>query len=76
MEGVNALEKTGSISVFEEVGKMGHEQVVYCHDKATGLKAIIGIHNTVLGPALGGTRMWNYATEEEAAIDVLDYQEV
>ena len=71
MEGVNALEKTGSISVFEEVTKMGHEQVVYCHDEATGLKAIIGIHNTVLGPALGGTRMWNYATEEEAAIDVL-----
>ena len=71
MEGVNALEKTGSISVFEEVSKMGHEQIVYCHDEATGLKAIIGIHNTVLGPALGGTRMWNYATEEEAAIDVL-----
>ncbi len=71
MEGANALEKTGSISIFEEVGKMGHEQIVYCHDEATGLKAIIGIHNTVLGPALGGTRMWNYATEEEAAIDVL-----
>ena len=71
MEEVNALEKTGSISVFEEVAKMGHEQIVYCHDEATGLKAIIGIHNTVLGPALGGTRMWNYATEEEAAIDVL-----
>ena len=71
MEGVTALEKTGSISIFEEVAKMGHEQIVYCHDEATGLKAIIGIHNTVLGPALGGTRMWNYASEEEAAIDVL-----
>lgn len=50
---------------------MGHEQVVHCHDEATGLKAIIGIHNTVLGPALGGTRMWNYTSEEEAITDVL-----
>ena len=48
-----------------------HEQVVFCHDKDTGLRAIIGIHNTVLGPALGGTRMWNYATEYEALTDVL-----
>ncbi|MDH5597972.1 MAG: leucine dehydrogenase [Cyclobacteriaceae bacterium] len=50
---------------------MGHEQVVFCHDEATGLKAIIAIHNTILGPALGGTRLWNYATEEEALTDVL-----
>lgn len=71
MEEVNALDKTGSISVFEMASEMGHEQVVYCHDAATGLKAIIGIHNTVLGPSLGGTRMWNYASEQEAAIDVL-----
>ncbi len=48
-----------------------HEQVVFCSDKDTGLKAIIGIHNTVLGPALGGTRMWNYATEWDALNDVL-----
>ncbi|MGW8122326.1 Glu/Leu/Phe/Val dehydrogenase dimerization domain-containing protein [Roseivirga echinicomitans] len=68
---VNDKEKIGSISIFEEAAKLGHEQVVFCHDEPTGLKAIIGIHNTVLGPALGGTRMWNYATEEEAAIDVL-----
>lgn len=71
MEGIQEMEKVGSISVFSEVAKLGHEQIVYCHDEATGLKAIIGIHNTVLGPALGGTRMWNYATEEEAAIDVI-----
>lgn len=71
MEGIQEMEKVGSISIFEEASKLGHEQVVYCHDEATGLKAIIGIHNTVLGPALGGTRFWNYATEEEAAIDVL-----
>ncbi len=60
-----------SISIFERAAQMGHEQIIFCHDEPTGLKAIIGIHNTVLGPALGGTRFWNYATEEEAAIDVL-----
>jgi leucine dehydrogenase len=48
-----------------------HEQVVFCNDNATGLKAIIAVHNTVLGPALGGTRMWNYANELEALNDVL-----
>ena len=48
-----------------------HEQVVFCHDKDTGLKAIIGVHNTVLGPALGGTRMWSYVSETEALTDVL-----
>lgn len=58
-------------SVFEQVAEFQHEQVVYCHDHETGLKAIIGIHNTVLGPALGGTRMWHYATEAEALHDVL-----
>lgn len=50
---------------------MGHEQVVFCQDPSTGLKAIIGIHNTVLGPALGGTRMWAYESEAEALTDVL-----
>lgn len=50
---------------------MGHEQVVFCHDDATGLKAIIAIHSTVLGPALGGTRMWNYRSEQQALTDVL-----
>ncbi|MBX2944260.1 MAG: Glu/Leu/Phe/Val dehydrogenase [Cyclobacteriaceae bacterium] len=50
---------------------MGHEQVVFCYDEATGLKSIIAIHNTTLGPALGGTRMWNYANEQEALTDVL-----
>jgi leucine dehydrogenase len=58
---------------FELIEKHGdnHEQVVYCRNKETGLKAIIAIHNTTLGPALGGTRMWNYKTEEEALVDVL-----
>jgi len=67
----NLEENIKSASIFSEVSKMGHEQVVFCHDEPTGLKAIIGIHNTILGPALGGTRMWNYASEEEAVIDVL-----
>ena len=57
--------------VFGQVSFDNHEQIVFCHDKDTGLKAIIGIHNTVLGPALGGTRMWNYASEWEALNDVL-----
>ncbi len=61
-----------SAGTFELIGKHGdHEQVVYCHNKDVGLKAIIAIHNTALGPALGGTRMWNYKNEEEALIDVL-----
>ena len=48
-----------------------HEQIVFCNDEDTGLKAIIGIHNTTLGPALGGTRMWQYKSEWEALNDVL-----
>jgi leucine dehydrogenase len=57
--------------VFGQNSFDDHEQIVFCNDKDTGLKAIIGIHNTVLGPALGGTRMWNYANEWEALNDVL-----
>ncbi len=57
--------------VFGQESFDNHEQIVFCNDKDTGLKAIIGIHNTVLGPALGGTRMWNYTTEWEALNDVL-----
>jgi len=49
----------------------GHEQVVYCSDTASGLRAIIAIHSTALGPALGGTRFHPYATEAEALEDVL-----
>ncbi len=50
----------------------GHEQVVFCADKASGLRAIIAIHSTALGPALGGTRFYPYATEEAALADVLE----
>jgi leucine dehydrogenase len=57
--------------VFGQVSFDDHEQIVFCNDKDTGLKAIIGIHNTVLGPALGGTRMWQYENEWAALNDVL-----
>jgi len=57
--------------VLSQMVDMDHEQIVFCQDKATGLKAIIGIHNTTLGPALGGTRMWQYANGTEALTDVL-----
>ena len=56
---------TGRMSQFD------HEQVVFCQDKATGLKSIIAIHDTTLGPAVGGTRMWAYASEADALTDVL-----
>ena len=65
----NQLQKADP--VFGQLSFDNHEQVVFCNDKDTGLKAIIGIHNTVLGPALGGTRMWQYANEWEALNDVL-----
>ena len=56
---------------FEKMTSMGHEQIVYFSDSSCDLKAIVAIHNTTLGPALGGTRMWPYASEEEALTDVL-----
>lgn len=59
------------MGVFDLMERYGHEQVVFCYDKATGLKAIIGIHDTSLGPALGGVRLWPYDTEEDALLDVL-----
>jgi len=52
-------------------GRADHEQVVFCQDTATGLKAIIGIYSTALGPGLGGTRFYPYGTEDEALTDVL-----
>ncbi|MFD2561650.1 Leu/Phe/Val dehydrogenase [Aquimarina rubra] len=57
--------------VFGQLSFNDHEQVVFCQDKDTGLKAIIGVHNTILGPALGGTRMYDYQTEWDALNDVL-----
>ncbi|MFA7098025.1 MAG: Glu/Leu/Phe/Val dehydrogenase dimerization domain-containing protein [Gammaproteobacteria bacterium] len=56
---------------FDYMEKYGYEQLVYFYDRETGLKAITCIHDTTLGPALGGTRIWNYSSEEEATLDVL-----
>ncbi|MEK6477699.1 Glu/Leu/Phe/Val dehydrogenase dimerization domain-containing protein [Catalinimonas sp. 4WD22] len=71
VESVSENPKSKALDVFGIMAQYGHEQLVQCYDKATGLKAVIGIHSTVLGPAMGGTRMWNYATHEEGVIDAL-----
>jgi len=62
------------MSVFDTEGSdaAGHEQVVFCQDRQTGLKAIIGIYSTALGPALGGTRFYPYENEEAAITDALN----
>ncbi|NPV42436.1 MAG: Glu/Leu/Phe/Val dehydrogenase [Firmicutes bacterium] len=59
------------MEIFKYMEDYDYEQLVFCHDSVSGLKAIIAIHDTTLGPALGGTRMWTYSTEEEAIIDAL-----
>jgi glutamate dehydrogenase/leucine dehydrogenase len=59
------------VVLFDGLEAGGHEQVVLCHDAATGLRAIIAVHSTVLGPGLGGTRFRAYASDEEALDDVL-----
>jgi glutamate dehydrogenase/leucine dehydrogenase len=59
------------LAVFDEVARGGHEEVVYGYDEVSGLRAIIAIHSTALGPALGGTRFFPYPTEEDALADVL-----
>ena len=59
------------MQIFDTIASMGHEQVVLCHDPAANYRGIIAIHSTILGPALGGTRFWNYATDEEAIVDAL-----
>jgi len=57
--------------VISQMSSMEHDQLLFCSDNKTGLKAIIAIHDTTLGPALGGTRMWSYNNEVEALNDVL-----
>ncbi|HTJ74263.1 MAG TPA: Glu/Leu/Phe/Val dehydrogenase [Acidimicrobiales bacterium] len=59
------------MDVFDRIGADDYEQVVFCHDRATGLRAIVAVHSTRLGPALGGTRFYPYATEAEGLEDVL-----
>lgn len=57
--------------LFEQLSSYGHEQIVFCRNDDVGLRAIIAIHNTTLGPALGGTRLYDYASEGDAVRDVL-----
>jgi leucine dehydrogenase len=57
--------------MFDTLHQLGHEQVVFCHDRATGYRGIIAIHDTTLVPALGGTRFWQYASDGDALTDVL-----
>jgi leucine dehydrogenase len=59
------------MQIFDYLEKYDYEQLVFCQDKESGLKAIIAIHDTTLGPALGGTRMWTYKSEEDAIVDAL-----
>lgn len=59
------------MNIFDAMKNLGHEELIFCHDKTTHLKAIIAIHDTTLGPALGGCRMWPYPTEDDAVTDAL-----
>jgi leucine dehydrogenase len=59
------------MELFNLLADQGHEQVVFCHEPSCGYKGIIAIHDTTLGPSLGGTRFWDYASDAEALIDVL-----
>jgi leucine dehydrogenase len=67
----NKRTKAKEVELLEMMTNTSHEQVVFCQDNKTGLKAIIAIHDTTLGPALGGTRMWDYKNEKDAVNDVL-----
>jgi leucine dehydrogenase len=65
-------EKGGAlVGVFDRMAEFGHEEVIFCYDDATGLRAVIAVHNTSLGPARGGTRYAEYSSEEEALDDAL-----
>ena len=59
------------MDIFNDISELGHEQLVLCHDPSCGYAGIIAIHDTTLGPALGGTRFWRYASTEEAITDAL-----
>ena len=59
------------MQIFDTIASMGHEQILLGHDAAAGYRGIIAIHSTILGPALGGTRFWSYASDEEAIVDAL-----
>ena len=59
------------MKVFDQMTGYGHEKLLFAKDETTGLKTIIAIHDTTLGPALGGTRFWNYDSEDDALYDAL-----
>ena len=59
------------MSIFEAMNNMDHEQIVFCRNEDVGLNAIIGIHSTVLGPSLGGLRLYPYRSETDAIKDVM-----
>src|SRR6476620_4617176 len=67
----HAMSDNSKTPIFEMMAEMGHEQVIFCNDAPSGYRGVIAIHSTALGPAVGGTRFWNYASEEEAMIDAL-----
>ncbi|MEO0330812.1 MAG: Glu/Leu/Phe/Val dehydrogenase dimerization domain-containing protein [Bacteroidota bacterium] len=67
----NGKSERATPSVFDCMQPYEHEQIVHCYDPTTGLKAIVAIHSTALGPAMGGTRMWNYVSDEEALTDAI-----
>ncbi|HMH26346.1 MAG TPA: Glu/Leu/Phe/Val dehydrogenase [Gemmatimonadaceae bacterium] len=59
------------MKLFDTLAEMGHEEIVMCSDPSVGYKGILAVHSTKLGPALGGTRFWQYATDDEAITDAL-----
>lgn len=59
------------MDLFRQTAEMGHERVLFCSNPEAGLRAVVAIHSTVLGPGLGGVRMWPYATTDEAVVDAL-----
>jgi leucine dehydrogenase len=71
IERPKARKTESDFPLFSRLQSYDHEQIVVCSEPSIGLKAIIAIHDTTLGPALGGTRMWNYNNEQEAIRDVL-----
>src|SRR4051812_34727215 len=60
-----------AMTLFEQLAAYDHEQIVFCRNDDVGLRAIIAIHNTTLGPSLGGCRLYDYASEADAVRDVL-----
>ncbi len=65
------IQAAKEVNLLDTIAEMGHEQVVVCSDPELGLRAIIGVHSTVLGPSLGGLRFWNYKSDQDAMRDVL-----